>query len=121
MLVFFNLTFLPMFSVGLRGMNRRVATYTYNLQSMNVFISLMAFGLGLSFLPFIVNMLWSLVRGPLAEANPWGARTLEWQTSSPPPVENFPTPPIVTGYPYDYGVKDAPPYGLVAATLAAGD
>jgi len=41
---------------------------------------------------------------PVAGANPWRARTLEWQTTSPPPHENFDHPPVVTGDPYGYGV-----------------
>jgi cytochrome c oxidase subunit 1 len=40
----------------------------------------------------------------VAVANPWRARTLEWQTTSPPPHENFVRQPVVTGHPYDYGV-----------------
>jgi cytochrome c oxidase subunit 1 len=50
-----------------------------------------------------------------AAANPWGGRTLEWQVSSPPPVENFPVPPVVAGHPYDFGVP-----GAVHAILAGG-
>ena len=53
---------------------------------------------------FVYNMINSWIRGPLAGDNPWQVRTLEWQVSSPPPLENFPTPPVVQGHPYDYGV-----------------
>jgi cytochrome c oxidase subunit 1 len=63
--------------------------------------------LGASFLVFIFNLVYSWLRGPKAAANPWRARTLEWQVSSPPPTENFPTPPQVVGHPYDYGVAGA--------------
>jgi cytochrome c oxidase subunit 1 len=111
MFIGFNLTFLPMFVAGLDGMNRRVATYTPDLEGLNVFISIMAFSLGSSFLVFVLNMVGSLLGGEKAPADPWRARTLEWQTSSPPPVENFPSPPVVDGGPYDYGVPDAPAHG----------
>jgi cytochrome c oxidase subunit 1 len=47
-------------------------------------------------------LIWSLRYGKLASANPWDARGLEWETSSPPPTENFPTTPIVTEGPYAY-------------------
>lgn len=104
MMIGFNGTFLPMFWLGLHGMNRRVATYPVQLQGVNELASLMGFVLGSSFLFFVANMVYTLRRGPKAAANPWGARTLEWQTSSPPPVENFPHPPVVAGHPYDYGV-----------------
>ena len=39
----------------------------------------------------------------LADANPWRGRTLEWQTSSPPPRENFAREPIVSADFYSYG------------------
>ena len=116
----FNATFLPMFWVGIHGMNRRIATYPTSLQDMNILISVMAFLLGASFLAFVYNLLRSLLRGERAPANPWQARTLEWQTTSPPPVENFPVPPVVHGHPYDYGVPGAAAHGLVPAP-AAGD
>jgi cytochrome c oxidase subunit 1 len=38
----------------------------------------------------------------VAGANPWGARGLEWQTSSPPPTSNFDRTPVVTEGAYAY-------------------
>ena len=108
MFIGFNLTFLPMFWLGLNGMNRRVASYEAELEGLNTFASIGGFFLGVSFLIFTYNMVNAWVRGPAAEANPWFARTLEWQTSSPPPVENFLTEPHVIGHPYDYGNPDSP-------------
>ncbi|MBI3952986.1 MAG: cbb3-type cytochrome c oxidase subunit I [Chloroflexi bacterium] len=104
MFILYQITFIPMFWVGIQGMNRRVADYAPNLGGANQFISIATFLLGASFLVFVVNMVYSWLRGPVAGANPWRARTLDWQTSSPPPVENFQVPPHVVGYPYDYGV-----------------
>lgn len=104
MLVTYNLTFIPMFWLGTQGMNRRVADYQPELAGVNLFVSVASFLLALSFLVFAFNLVYSWVRGPAASANPWRARTLEWQISSPPPVENFAHPPQVVGYPYDYGV-----------------
>ena len=46
-------------------------------------------------------LLKSLKSGRIAPANPWGASTLEWQCSSPPPYYNFHKPPAVTQGPYD--------------------
>jgi cytochrome c oxidase subunit 1 len=119
MFIAFNLTFLPLFWAGLHGMNRRIATYTPSLQDVNQFASLMAFIMGASFLIFLGNLVWMFVKGPKAVDNPWHARTLEWQTTSPPPEENFPVPPVVTGGPYDYGVPGAPGHGLLAPAGAA--
>jgi cytochrome c oxidase subunit 1 len=57
--------------------------------------------------------------------NPWRSRGLEWQTSSPPPPENFERIPVILSGPYEYGVKDAPPVadlnppvGVVSAAYA---
>ena len=110
MFIGFNLTFFIMHWPGIEGMNRRIADYPESLQTANLIVSLSAFLLGSSFIVFIYNFINSWVRGPAAEANPWGARTLEWQTSSPPPVENFLTPPVIAGHPYDYGVPGAAPH-----------
>ena len=117
----FNSTFIPMFWAGLQGMNRRIATYEGYLQNINVVISIAAFVLGSSFIVFTYNMLASLWRGERAPANPWQSRAIEWQTTSPPPVENFPSPPVITGNPYDYGVKNAPAYVTFSQQMAAGD
>ncbi len=116
MFIFYNATFLTMFTVGLQGMNRRIADYPAEMAFGNFLTSLFAFGLGISFVFFAVNMVYSWIWGPKAEANPWRARTLEWQTSSPPPLENFRTPPVVVGHPYDYGV----PGSVHAAPVPAG-
>jgi cytochrome c oxidase subunit I len=104
MFVGFNVTFFVMHWPGIQGMNRRIADYPDSLEPVNLLISLTAFALGASFLVFIYNIINSWIRGPVAEDNPWGARTLEWQTTSPPPLHNFPRPPRVVGHPYDYGV-----------------
>ena len=49
------------------------------------------------------NMLWSFKNGKKAGPNPWGARTLEWMISSPPPYYNFKKVPAVLSAPYDFG------------------
>ena len=40
---------------------------------------------------------------------------------SPPPLENFPAPPVVTGGPYDYGVRGAPAHGILEPSGASGE
>jgi len=105
--VFFNLTFGPMHLVGLEGMPRRVADYAEQFATWNAIMSFASFGLGLSMLIFLYNMIHSWRKGPIAEANPWHAHTLEWQVSSPPPIFNFDEVPTVVGHPYEYGVPGA--------------
>ena len=105
--VFFNLTFGPMHLIGVQGMPRRVADYAQQFASWNLAISIASFGLGLSTLIFLYNMIASWRGGPRAAANPWRGLTLEWQVSSPPPIFNFDTIPTVVGGPYEYGVPGA--------------
>src|SRR3954470_22033653 len=116
--IFFNLTFGPMHIIGLQGMPRRVSTYASQFADLNLFISIASFGLGLSTLIFLYNMVTSWRGGPVAEANPWRALTLEWQVSSPPPVFNFDRVPTVVGGPYEYGVPGAV-HGIFAPPPAA--
>ncbi len=101
-----NLIFIPMFWVGVNGMNRRIAVYPEELQAVNRFISYAALFLATGFLLFAGNLLYSSRRGPKAPANPWNASTLEWMVSSPPPLHNFPLLPEVVGQPYPYGSPD---------------
>jgi cytochrome c oxidase subunit 1 len=44
---------------------------------------------------FVLNVAWTLRRGAPAGDDPWGADTLEWSTSSPPPTYNFVHIPVV--------------------------
>mgnify|MGYP002777088058 FL=1 len=101
-----NLNFLPMHPAGLQGMVRRVSSYDPEYAFWNVLASLGAFLLGMSTLPFILNIVSSWVQGPKAPANPWRAIGLEWMVSSPPPVENFEALPILVAEPYGYGKSE---------------
>ena len=105
--IFFNMTFAPMHVIGLQGMPRRVADYAEKFAGWNLFISIASFGLGLSTLVFVYNMVNSWRNGEKAEANPYRALTIEWQVSSPPPVFNFDSIPTVVGGPYEYGIPGA--------------
>jgi cytochrome c oxidase subunit 1 len=97
------LIFLPMHPLGLMGMPRRVASYDPEFAYWNVVASIGGFLLGLSTLPFILNMVSSWIRGDKVGNNPWRAYGLEWLTSSPPTVENFEETPVVISGPYGYG------------------
>lgn len=104
----FNLAFLPQHTLGLDGMPRRVADYDPAFASGNMLSTIGAMILAISTVPFLVNAVYSLIKGPLAGANPWRAFGLEWQTSSPPPVHNFPVPPTVEDNGYAYGERPVP-------------
>jgi cytochrome c oxidase subunit 1 len=100
----FHLTFLPMHILGLQGMPRRVAMYDPKYADLNMLCTVGSYLLAVSTLPFIVNAIWSWMYGPKAGDNPWDALTLEWMTTSPPPVENFEGVPVLATGPYDYGM-----------------
>jgi cytochrome c oxidase subunit I len=129
MFIFFNSTFLPLFAVGMAGQPRRVFEYARNLQTINDWVSISAFLLGVSILIFVINFVYSTVFARVREVgNPWNSRGLEWQIPSPPPPGNFDRVPVVLSGPYEYGVKNAepvadlsPPPGVLAATFTAQD
>ncbi len=109
MFMFFNLTFFPMHNLGLNGMMRRIADPTVydhlrSQQPLQIFITLSAFGLGLSTIPFFVNFFYSMFKGPKAPKNPWNSATLEWTVPSPPGHGNFAVTPTVYHGPYEYSV-----------------
>jgi cytochrome c oxidase subunit I len=99
-----NLTFMPMHELGLLGMNRRVALYDVEFQPLNVLCTVGAYIMAVSTIPFAINVIWSVFKGEKAGRNPWRALTLEWQTSSPPIIENFEEEPVLWSGPYDYGI-----------------
>jgi cytochrome c oxidase subunit 1 len=105
----FNATFIPMFWLGIEGMRRRVADYPVEFGTVNLFISFAAFNIALSVGVFVFNMARSWKWGEQAVPNPWRAQTLEWQTASPPPVDNFDRIPTVSATPYQYGIVGAGP------------
>jgi cytochrome c oxidase subunit I len=112
----FNLTFFPQFLLGYLGMPRRYASYPPEFQVLNVLSTAGATILGLGYLLPFTYFFWSLKYGQRATANPWGATGLEWQTSSPPPTENFVTPPVVTTEPYDF--RDFAPQPEIRSPLS---
>jgi cytochrome c oxidase subunit 1 len=98
----FNLAFFPMHQLGLLGMTRRVYTYTADTGwgPLNLLATIGAFTFALSLLIQFVNYVVSLKGGKPAGDNPWGAPTLEWATTSPPPPYNFRALPSVrSAYP----------------------
>jgi cytochrome c oxidase subunit 1 len=97
----FNLTFLPQFVLGSRGMPRRYATYLPEFQPLHQLSTIGSITLGSGLLLALIVLLMSLVNGKKAPRNPWGGATLEWMCASPPPHDNFSSAPTV-GDPYDF-------------------
>lgn len=107
MFIGFNGTFLTLAIVGMAGMSRRYATYAPSLQTLNEIATAFAYLLGLSILPFLINVVVSWQWGERAGENPWRSRSLEWLTPTPVPVENFEEIPLVVAGPYQYGAAAA--------------
>jgi len=97
MFIGFNATFFVQHALGLSGMPRRIYTYQPGLgwSTYNLISSIGSFILGVGILLTIINVVVSLRRGRIAGPDPWKGNTLEWFTSSPPPVNNFDVIPRV--------------------------
>ena len=97
MVIGFNLTFLPQHSAGLSGMPRRVVEYQSDagLTGYNLASTIGSFIIALAVAVVLVNVFWSLRRGPVSGNDPWRANSLEWFTTSPPPEHNFDVIPTV--------------------------
>ena len=98
MIIGTNLTFFPMFLLGLDGMPRRISRYPQHpgWAALNRVETAGSGLIALGVLIFVVNVVISLRKRVAAGDDPWQAQTLEWATSSPPPPLNFegPLPPI---------------------------
>ncbi|AZS13531.1 cytochrome aa3 quinol oxidase subunit I [Paenibacillus lutimineralis] len=96
----FNVTFLPLFLLGLNGMTRRMYTYSADtgFGPLNMIATIGAFGLAIGFIILVYNIYWSFRYAPReTNGDPWNARTLEWSTHSPIPDYNFAIVPTVQG------------------------
>jgi cytochrome c oxidase subunit 1 len=96
-LIGFHLTFDFMHIPGMLGMPRRIYTYepARGWDIWNLIITIGVFFQIAGVLVFVVNLLWSLLKGEPAGNDPWDAWTLEWSTTSPPPDYNYATIPVV--------------------------
>ena len=98
----FNMTFIPLFLLGSRGMPRRYYNYPDQFQTLQTFATVGSWVLALGLFLVLAYLLASLRKPYDAPANPWGGRTLDWETSSPPITHNFETTPVLKHGPYDY-------------------
>ena len=98
----FNLTFFPQFIVGYLGMPRRYHAYVPEYQVWHILSTAGASLLAIGFIMPVVYLAWSLKYGEKAGDNPWMAAGLEWETSSPPPTENFTYQPVINHDAYEF-------------------
>src|SRR3974390_1866572 len=105
--------FMPMHYLGLAGHPRRYSqltevAYLHGMIPLQKFITYAAFVTIAGQFIFVINLFWSMFKGPKASDNPWEATTLEWTTTTPPPHDNFGgVTPVVNHGPYEYGVPGA--------------
>ena len=111
-----NITFFPMHFLGLSGMPRRIYTYDTDLgwDEWNLVATIGSYILGLGIIVFLINFFWTMRKEPTASNNPWGAATLEWATTSPPPEHDFDVIPEVRDrdplwYDRDHGIEQPEP------------
>lgn len=97
----FNLTFLPQFVMGSRGMPRRYASYDPEFQIFHQWSTMGAFVLGAGVVLSVFVLAYAAFRGPRCSSNPFRAASTEWQCSSPPDFHNFVHKPVMTE-PYDF-------------------
>ncbi|MGO8885017.1 MAG: cbb3-type cytochrome c oxidase subunit I [Streptosporangiaceae bacterium] len=105
----FQVTFLAMFALGLAGLPRRAGDYAPQFTTGNQVATYGAYVLMIGLLIYTGALITSWLYGPKAPANPWGGKTLEWQTPTPVPLQNFEVLPVVTGDFYGYGENGPPP------------
>jgi cytochrome c oxidase subunit 1 len=98
MFVGMNLTYFPMYILGLSGMPRRVFTYSMaqGWGTLNLISTIGAFTIATSVLIFLINFFNSQRKGEKAGNDPWDGQSLEWTVSSPPPAYNFAHIPVVS-------------------------
>lgn len=100
-IVGFFLAFVPLYMLGFMGMTRRVSQQIDPEYQHLLFVAaggavVIFFGILFQLLQLVVSI---IQREKLRDVtgDPWGGRTLEWSTSSPPPLYNFATLPQVKG------------------------
>jgi cytochrome c oxidase subunit I len=105
--------FMPMHYLGMAGGTRRYSDYREvkylaTLMPLHRFMTFAAIITIAAQFIFVINLFWSMFKGPKASDNPWEATTLEWTTATPPPHDNFGgVTPVVHNGPYEYGVPGA--------------
>jgi len=98
----YNLTFLPQFVMGSRGMPRRYHEYLPEFAIWHQLSTIGAFIFGLGLFMILGYFIKSLINGEKAPHNPWGGVSMEWETATPPIEHNFAQQPICTNGPYDF-------------------
>lgn len=103
----FNMLYFPMLIVGLMGMPRRYYDYLPEFHLPNMISTYGSWVLATGLLLMLGNLIAGFYTSKKKIGrNPWNGITLEWQTTSPPPLQNFDRMPVLPkNGPYDYENK----------------
>jgi cytochrome c oxidase subunit 1 len=103
----FNLLYFTMFVLGMQGMPRRYYDHLPSFHGGHIVATIGSWIMVAGLLLMIANLLRGLWKKVEVPANPWGGVTLEWTISSPPPVENFTQPPVISEPAYTFNPPPA--------------
>jgi cytochrome c oxidase subunit 1 len=98
----FNVLYFPMLILGWEGMPRRYYDYPPQFHTLHLISTIGSWILIAGLILIFFNLVQGLRKGQRAGDNPWGGATLEWQISSPPPINNFEKIPVVERGPYEF-------------------
>jgi len=98
----FNVLYFPMLILGWEGMPRRYYDYPPQFHTLHLISTIGSWILIAGLILIFFNLIQGLRKGQRAGDNPWGGATLEWQISSPPPINNFEKIPVVERGPYEF-------------------
>lgn len=106
----FWVAFAPIYILGLMGVTRRLRVFDDpSLQIWFIIAGLGAALIAVGILAMLIQFGVSILRRDQLRdltGDPWGGRTLEWATSSPPPAYNFAFTPIVHDLDAWYDMKN---------------
>jgi cytochrome o ubiquinol oxidase subunit 1 len=108
----FYLAFTPLYMLGLQGMTRRLQHYDNPAWQPYLVVAevgaiVILCGIAATIAQLVVSIRTRASRRDLT-GDPWNGRTLEWSTSSPPPVYNFAVLPQVSSLDAFWSMKRRP-------------
>jgi cytochrome c oxidase subunit 1 len=106
---------------GLHGMRRRIVDYdpALGIDTGQLLVTIAGIVIAVSVFIMLLNLIGSARSRRVAETNPWGSRSPEWQIPSPIPERSYAQPLVVVGEPYDYGLPGSV-YVRMSAAGASG-
>ncbi len=106
----FFLAFMPLYVLGFMGMTRRLNYYDNPVWNSWLLVAALGAGIVLCAILIQFYQMFASIRDQNKNkdltGDPWGGRTLEWSTSSPPPFYNFAKVPQVRDRDHWWDMKE---------------